>query len=54
MIKSGSAGTVIPKQKRFSTQKQEKPTPGPGEYYDDDIEEGWNKKSYNIIFSDLS
>jgi hypothetical protein len=52
MTKSASSGSFIAKETRF--HKGKNLTPGPGQYYDDELEGGWNKKSYNIIFSDIS
>ena len=52
MTKSASAGTFIPRGIRFTKSKGE--TPAPGQYHDEDTDAGWNKKSYNIIFSDIS
>jgi hypothetical protein len=52
MTKSASTGSFIPRGVRFDAAKHE--TPGPGQYYDDENDANWNKKSYNIIFSDIS
>ena len=52
MTKSASTGTFIPRGLRFDKSKGT--TPAPGQYYDEDTDAQWNKKSYNIIFSDIS
>lgn len=47
-----SSNVILPKSKRFSSEKPKEQTPGPGAYQEEN--EAWIKKSYNVIFSDIN
>jgi hypothetical protein len=52
LTKSASTGGFIPRDKRGANDGEQKP--GPGTYFEEEQEHEWNRKSFNIIFSDLA
>jgi hypothetical protein len=52
LTKSASTGGFMPKEGRAGMRNEVKP--GPGTYFEEEVDNPWNKKSFNIIFSDLS
>ena len=51
LTKSASTGGFMAKGLRSGSVTA---NPGPGTYFEDDVDAKWNKKSFNIIFSELS
>ena len=51
LTKSASTGGFMAKGLRSDSVGV---NPGPGTYFEDDVDAKWNKKSFNIIFSELS
>lgn len=49
---SATPNVILPKSKRFSSEKPKEQTPGPGTYQEEN--DVWVKKSYNVIFSDIN
>mmetsp|Transcript_4099 Transcript_4099/g.3954 ORF Transcript_4099/g.3954 Transcript_4099/m.3954 type:complete len:333 (+) Transcript_4099:697-1695(+) len=44
----------IARADRFNEEKKPAEFPGPGAYYEEHNEETWNKRSFNILFSELT
>lgn len=49
---TSASNVILPKSKRFSSEKPKEQTPGPGTYQEEN--DVWVKKSYNVIFSDIN
>jgi hypothetical protein len=52
MTKYTNLGGSLPRDKRGENPIE--PNPGPGTYFEEEVDNPWNKKSFNIIFSELS
>lgn len=50
-VKQKAKKVIVAMEKRFK-DKGKKDVPGPGTYYGE-VDEAWNKKSYNVLFSEI-